>query len=85
MQIQWTKQFTREYQRLPAPLQKRVEQKLGYLATDIAYPSLRVKRWRRGGNLFEASVNMDYRMLFQITPDGYLMLRVGPHKILDKD
>jgi hypothetical protein len=27
---------------------------------------------------------MDYRFLFQITSEGYILLRIGKHEILEK-
>ena len=51
---------------------------------DIAHPSLRVKRVRKYQDVFEGSINMDYRFLFQITTDAYILLRIGRHDVLEK-
>jgi mRNA-degrading endonuclease RelE of RelBE toxin-antitoxin system len=79
-----TRRFVADYEALPAQLRKRTDQKLRYLAENIAHPSLRVKRVRRYEGLLEGSVNMSYRFVFQIEGDAYILLRVGKHDILDK-
>jgi mRNA-degrading endonuclease RelE of RelBE toxin-antitoxin system len=79
-----TDRFVRDYEALPAEVRKRVDRKLAYLLQNIAHPSLRVKRLRRVEGIFEGSISMDYRFLFSITTDAYVLIRVGKHDILDK-
>ena len=79
-----TDRFKHDYQRLPKHIQKQTDRKLRYLVTDITHPSLRIKRVRRYNEVFEGSITKDYRFLFQTTPDGYVLLRIGTHDILDR-
>ncbi len=69
--------------KLPPHIRKQTDRKLRYLATDITHPSLRIKRVRKYKEVFEGSITKDYRFLFQITPEGYILLRIGTHDILD--
>jgi mRNA interferase RelE/StbE len=76
--------FLADYRRLPADIRDRADAKLVFLATDPSHPSLRVKRVRKYRGVYEASVNMDYRILFQIAEDECILLRIGRHDILEK-
>jgi len=84
MKLSRTNRFVQDYKRLPARIQKQADRKLRYLAQNIAHPSLRVKRVRKYKDIFEGSITRDYRFLFQIVTDGYILLRIGRHDILEK-
>lgn len=84
MKLIRTERFLRDYQKLPANVQKQTDRKLLYLVEDIAYPSLRVKKVQRYEDIFEGSISRIYRFLFQITTDAYILLRIGKHDILEK-
>jgi hypothetical protein len=45
---------------------------------------LRVKKVQGHGDVFEGSITMDYRLLFQITSKGYVLLRIREHDLLGK-
>jgi len=80
----WTNRFTRDYKALTPNLQKQTDKQLRHLSRDISYPSLRVKRVQKRKGVFEGSITKQYRFLFQITTDAYILLRVGKHSILEK-
>ncbi len=84
MKLIQTKRFKRDYKKLPSQIQKRTDEKLRYLASDITHPSLRIQKVKKYKDILEGSITMSYRFLFQITPEGYTLLRVGKHDILDK-
>lgn len=84
MKLIRTQRFLDDYRKLPAEVQKQADRKLQYLAENVGHPSLRVKRVRKYEEVYEGSINMDYRFLFLITGEGYLLLRIGRHDILEK-
>lgn len=84
MKLIRTRRFLEDYRKLPAQVQKQTDQKLQYLAQNVGHPSLRVKRVRKYEEVYEGSINMDYRLLFLITTEGYVLLRIGRHDILEK-
>jgi len=84
MQLIRTTHFKRDYKKLPSSVQKRADEKLKLLAQNLSHPSLRVKRARKYKGVFEGSITKDYRFLFQITIEGYILLRIGTHGILEK-
>jgi len=84
MKLIRTNHFKRDYRKLPPRIQEQTDNKLRYLVGDIRHPSLRVKRVRRYRDVFEGSITKHYRFLFKITSEGYILLRVGRHDILEK-
>ena len=60
-------------------------QKLEILEMDPLYPSLRTKRIQGTVDLFEFSVNMDVRVIWQYDGDTIiLLLDIGHHDILNQ-
>jgi mRNA-degrading endonuclease RelE of RelBE toxin-antitoxin system len=84
MKLIRTERFLRDYKKPPPAVRKQADRKLLYLAQDITHPSLRVKRVRKYKHVYEGRINMDFRFLFQITTDGYILLRIGRHDILER-
>ena len=84
MQLIQTTHFKRDYKKLPASIQKRTDEKLEFLVQNVSHPSLRVKRIQKYKGVFEGSVTKNYRFFFQVITQGYILLRVGKHDILEK-
>ena len=83
MKLSYKPEFMSDYDLLPRHIQKRLNQKLKLLLDNLHHPSLRVRKIQgvvKGyQNVFEGSINMNYRFLFQIEGDIYVMLRCGTH------
>ena len=84
MQLKTSERFQEEYCQLPAELQALVDRKLRYLAENLRHRSLRVKRVQGTAGLYEASVNMQYRIIFRLVPGAYRLLRIGTHDVFDE-
>ncbi len=69
--LKYTKAFEKDLKKLSAPEQKAVAQKL-----KIFYPSLRTKKVQGLSNVFEMSINMDIRILWQYE-NGVIILLIG--------
>ena len=76
--------FEKGYLKLSQNVQKQTDVKLRLLVANLRHPSLRIKKVRRAQDIYEGSINMHYRFLFQITSTAYILLRVGKHDILEK-
>ena len=78
--LKYTKTFEKDLKALSEKEQRTVAQKLGLLAENPFYPSLRTKKVQGLDNVFEMSVNMDIRILWKYE-DGIiiLLLDVGHH------
>jgi len=84
MKVRRTDCFKKDYQKLPSDIQQRVDQKLRFLLRDPRHPSLRVHKLRGVEGLWEFSVTMNYRVIFEIEGEYYGLLGVGPHRIVGR-
>ena len=81
---QFSKKFKKEYQTLPAEIQKNFDQKLPVFLNDILHPSLRMKRIQGTKNIWEGSITMKYRFTFELSDDKVILRLIGTHAILDR-
>ena len=84
MKVRRTERFKKDYQKLPADIQRRVAEKLSFLLHNVRYPSLRVHKLRGIEGLWELSVTMNYRVIFEIQGECFVLLAAGPHQIVDR-
>lgn len=83
--ITYTKRFEKNLKKLTATEKAQLEKKLEILIMDPLYPSLRTKRIQGTEDLFEFSVNMDVRVIWQYEGDTLiLLLDIGHHDILNR-
>ena len=69
MKIVRTDSFKRDYQELPATIQKLFDKKIRIFFENTNHPSLRVKKMRGHKNRWEGSINMFYQFTFEIHTD----------------
>ena len=74
MKVRRTERFKKDYQKLPADIQQRVDEKLSFLLHNGRYPSLRVHKLRGIEGLWELSVTMNYRVIFEIQGKCFVLL-----------
>lgn len=84
MKVRRTGRFKKDYQKLPSDIRQRVDQKLRFLLRDPRHPSLRIHKLQSVEGLWEFSVTMNYRVIFEIEGEYYVLLGVGPHRIVDR-
>ena len=83
--IVFTKTFEKSLKRLTPAEQKQVAVKLKILQTNPYHPSLRTKKIKGFDGLFECSVNMDIRILWQYKDtEIIIILDIGHHSVMDK-
>lgn len=83
--ITYTKRFEKNLKKLTAAEKAQLKKKLEILIMDPLYPSLRTKRIQGTAGLFEFSVNMDVRVIWQYEGDTLiLLLDIGHHDILNR-
>jgi mRNA-degrading endonuclease RelE of RelBE toxin-antitoxin system len=85
MKIVRADSFKRDYQELPATIQKLFDKKIRIFFENTNHPSLRVKKMRGHKNRWEGSINMFYRFTFEIHTDHYFFRRIGPHDAVLKN
>lgn len=81
MQIRFSKQFRKQYQRLPKPLQQTTRRRLELWQEDPMNPLLRVHRLSgRLQHLYSLSVTGDLRVLYELIGDEIVIFQmVGTH------
>ncbi|MFQ5341735.1 MAG: type II toxin-antitoxin system YafQ family toxin [Anaerolineae bacterium] len=84
MKIRRTRRFKKDYRKLSPDLQRRVDGKLRLLLQDPRHPSLRVHKIRGTDDVWELSVTMNCRLIFEIETEYYVLLAVGPHDIVER-
>jgi len=84
MRLLFTKNFVRNYRKLPQEVQKAVDQQLELLLTNAQHASLGIKKMNDPRNIWEARVTLTYCFTFQIEGDIYILRKVGSHDILKK-
>ena len=78
-----TKAFEKSLKKLSGNEQRAVAEKIKLLVADPFHPSLRTKKVQRLKNVFECSVNMDIRILWQHKDNRLiLLLDIGHHDII---
>ena len=83
--ITYTKRFAKNLQKLTTAEKTQLKKKLEILMMDPLYPSLRTKRIQGTETLFEFSVNMDVRVIWEYDGDAIiLLLDIGHHDILNR-
>ena len=83
--ITYTKRFAKNLQKLTTAEKTQLKKKLEILMMDPLYPSLRTKRIQGTETLFEFSVNMDVRVIWEYDGDTIiLLLDIGHHDILNR-
>ena len=78
--IKFTRRFLKTFARLPEAVQEKIKQQITLLAENPPHFSLQTKPIQEEPGIYEARVDMDYRMTYQRDADDTLMLRVvGKH------
>ncbi len=63
----------------PVAVQRAFYKQLGFLASNLQYPSLRAKKYDEANDLWQARVNRDWRFYFTIAGDTYRIEDIMPH------
>ncbi len=78
--IRFPRRFLKSFARLPAAVQEEVKKQLAPLAEDPQHPSLQTKPIQGATGIYEARVDIIYRLTYERDEDDTLVLRVvGKH------
>lgn len=84
MELVFTEKFEKDYKKLSPVIQKQTDKKLEFFAEKPFHNSFRIKKMQGRQEIYEASINMQFRFLFQINGSIFILLRIGKHDILEK-
>jgi len=82
LKLAYTNSFKRDYRKLPEEEKKKLEKQLKFLLKDRDYPSLRAKKIKGHGDIWEGRISREYRFTFQIEGNYYILRRAGSHDTL---
>lgn len=71
-----TDRFVAFYKKLPEGIRKKVKQQIQLLAENPRHPSLQTKPIQGTNGIYEARIDIHYRMTYERLPDDTLLLRV---------
>ncbi len=79
MKIYYSDLFKQKVQLLEVDIKKILRNKLELMEQNPRHPSLRAKKIKGTDDIYEASINMSYRMTWQYYKDGILLRNIGEH------
>ena len=82
--VLYSDRFQKQYKRLPTNVKKKFNRQLGLLLGDYRHPSLGSKKMTNQGDIWEARIDKQYRITFQIKDDFIFLRKVGTHEIYRK-
>ena len=84
MKLVFTAPFRRDYQSLPAKVQRALDKALVFLLANPRHPSLRAKKIQ-GTDIWYTRASRAHRFTFQLEGDTATLRRVGTHAILARE
>ena len=79
MKIRAYKRFRRAYRDLTKNIQKKANKQLSWLAENINHPSLRTKKIKGREGIWEARIDLHYRLTFEIIGEVIFLRIAGNH------
>ncbi len=82
--LRWSEPFKRDYKKLPDEIKKRARKQFLLLKQNPRHPSLQIKKTKGEvikdySDIFEGRITKNYRFLFLIKDDVFVLLRCGRH------
>ena len=74
--IRFTKRFLKSFARLSSPIQNKVKKQIALLAEDPRHPSLQTKPIQGASGIYEARIDIEYRLTYERDEEDTLTLRV---------
>jgi len=80
LRIKAYKTFKRRYKNLPVDVQKRVIKQIKLLSKDFRHPSLHTKKIKGKEKIWEARIDKNHRLTFEIIGGTIFLRVVGNHR-----
>lgn len=77
MRFYYSDLFKEKIQQLDINIKKALKNKLELMEQNAKHPSLRTKKIQGTDDIYEASINMSYRVTWQYYKDGILLRNIG--------
>ncbi len=79
MKIKAYKRFKKSYEGLPATVRNKVDKQVELLSKNFRHPSLHTKKITGAYGIWEARMDISYRLTFEIIDDTIFLRVVGNH------
>jgi mRNA-degrading endonuclease RelE of RelBE toxin-antitoxin system len=84
MKLLRSKPFIKQYFKLSTAIRKKVDRQILHLAQNIRHPALSARKMVGVDEVWEARVDIHYRLTFNIQGDVIVLRHVGTHTIYRK-
>ena len=81
MQIGQTKNFEKQFRKLPSDIRKKIIKQIEFITQDFFHPSLNTKRHGFGEDWWEFRIDKHYRMAGKKLDDQLILHIVGMHDV----
>jgi mRNA interferase RelE/StbE len=75
-QIKYAKRFKKAYKNLPAEIQMKIKKAIRLLTENPRHPSLQTKPVQSFKGIYEARVDINYRLTYERLPNDWLLIRL---------
>ena len=79
MNILFSERARRDYESMPAALQKIADKQFDFLMNDLRHPSLHAKKYEEERGIWQARINKSWRFYFLINGDTYKIITITKH------
>ena len=76
-----TRQFKKQYKKLPAKIQTKFQKQIKLLIQDIRHPSVQAKKMQNTANIWEGRIDYQYRFTFKLIDETMILRAIGTHEI----
>ncbi len=77
-----TERFKKDYKHLPIEVRQKLGSSLEKFLSNPRHPSLHVKKMEGTESIWEMRLSDNYRITFEMIPEGILLRRVRTHNVL---
>lgn len=80
MQLKAYKKFLKFYKKLPSAIKAKADKQIKLLAENFRHPSLQCKKMQGKEEIWEARIDLQYRVTFEIIGDTIFLRTIGNHE-----
>lgn len=79
MKINYLPRAVKALEGVPAEVRRAFFKQVRFLEQNIQHPSLRAKKYKETGDVWQARINRDWCFYFNIVDDTYIIRDIIPH------
>ena len=79
MKVDYLPRALKALEEAPPAVRRAFFKQVGFLEHDLHHPSLHAKKYDEARDIWQARVNRDWRLYFNIIDDTYIIRDIIPH------